>query len=520
MRDAIAWSDGLLSPADKALFRLLSVFAGGFTLEAAEAVVRCAGARVQSAFDGIASLIDRSLLEQTAETGDEPRYAMLETIRDFAREQLAASGEAERARRCHAAYVLGLAQALAARLTDAGMAASLARLSAELPNIRLALGWTLNQGDAVVALRVAAALYPFWNLRGHLSEGRRWLEAAMAASPAEETVRIDGMLAIAGLAALQGDNTAAQTHAEGGLALARARCYPFGEYRAQFLLGIAAEWRGDVDLAASFYRASLAHRDQLRERHWVARSLVSLADAVYLQGDLVQGAALAEEARQVARETGHAWTEGLALGVLAQKAIDQADSRRAIRLCQDILEVSHALGDRRSIAGVLGTLAGLFLAAGRPRTAVGLLAAARTLASSIDLASIAHYLYYERVLAAARDSLDPEVFASAWRDGLSLPVEQAFAEAFAEAELIAGEAEAATRKSAELSPREREVLRLLVSGRTNKQIGAALFISHRTVNAHVTHIFAKLDVNSRAEATAEAVRRGLNPADAAPAPNK
>jgi non-specific serine/threonine protein kinase len=516
MRNAIAWSYGLLSASDKTLFRALSVFAGGFTLQAAEAVVDGVELDVQSPLDGIASLIDQSLLQQVAEVSDEPRYTMLETIREYAQEQLAVSGEWKQARQRHATYVVDLAQSLAARLADASMAEGLAQLSSELPNVRLALAWTLDEGDAAAALQLAAALYPFWNLRGHFGEGRRWLAETVTAPLAEPTLRIDGMLAIAGLAALQGDNTAAQTHAEQAWALARAHGYAFGEYRAQFLLGIAAEWRGDVDLAASFYRASLEYRDRLEAGHWVARSLASLADAVYLQGDLAQAAALAEEALAIARQTGHAWTEALALGVLAQIAIDRAEFGRAVRLCGETLSVAQALGDRRGVAGVLGTLAGLFLAASRPRRSVTLLAAARVLANSIDLASIAHFLHYERVLAAARNSLDVEVFANAWAEGSSLPVEQAFTKAFAEAELIAQVAEVASTGS-ELTPRELEVLRLLAAGRTNKEIGDALFISHRTVNAHVTHIFAKLNVHSRAEAAVEAVRRGLSPADAASA---
>ena len=361
---------------------------------------------------------------------------------------------------------------------------------------------------APTALRVSAALYPFWNFRGHLSEGRAWLEKALAADSVDATTKIDGLLAIAGLAALQGDNTAARTVAEEALAQAFAHRYGFGEARALFLLGIAAEWRGDVDLAAAHYRESLRRRDELGAPHWTALSLAALADVVYLQGDLNEAQSLAGEGLALARATGHAWTEALALGVLAQIAIDRGEYAEAMRLCRENLAVSRTLGDQRGVAGVLGTLAGLLLAGWRPVRATHLLAAARAIADRIGLAHVAHTLYYERVLAAARAAQDESVFAAAWTEGLTLPLEQAVVDAFTEAELVASQAAAAASRDTELTEREVEVLRLLAAGYTDREIGEALYISHRTVNAHVAHIFAKLDVHSRAEAAVEAVRRG------------
>ena len=524
MRDAIAWSHDLLEPAEQALFRRLAVFVGGFTLDAAEAVgdrgsgweERPSGALptsdsrlpTPSSTSSLRCWTKASCGMDDGGTG-EPRYAMLETIREFAHERLAASGELDETRRRHATYTLALAQRLAARLSDAGMAASLARLSAELPNLRLALAWSLDEGDAETALRTAAALYPFWNFRGHLSEGRRWLDAALGAGAVAAQTRIDGLLASAGLAALQGDAIAAEAIAAEGLGQAKAHGYAFGEYRALFLLGISAEWRGDIDRAASFYQASLEYRDRIGERHWVARSLASLADAVYLQGNLDPAASIAEEALALARETGHAWTEAVALGVLAQIAIDRGDVGRAVRLCRETLGVSQTLGDQRGVAGVLGTLAGLLLTAGRPRRAVGLLAAAQTLAQSIDLASIAHYLHYERVLAAARAALDEPDFAAAWAEGLALPSEAAFAAGFAEAERIARQTAETAGTLDALTPREREVLRLLAAGCSDKEIAVALGISRHTAGHHVARILDKLGVASRAAAAAHAVRHGL-----------
>ncbi len=519
MRGAIGWSYDLLSARDQALFRALSVFAGGFTLAAAEAVTEGAPASPQrltppersntpSVLDGVASLVGQSLIQQTGETGSEPRYAMLETIREYAWEQLEASGEAEETRRRHATYFLTFAETHAARLGGVDMAESLARLSSDLSNLRAAFAWTLQRGESEATLRVVAELYPFWNFRGHLSEGRRWLEEALAADAVTTATRIDGLLAVAGLAALQGDNSAARSLSEHALELARSHRYAFGEARALFLLGISAEWRGDLDLAASFYRESLRHRNALGAPHWIARSLASLADVVYLQGDLNEAETLAGEAVALARASGHAWTEAIGLGVLARIAVDRAEYEQARRLCMETLAVSQLLGDQRGVTGVLGALAGLLLAAGRPRRATRLLAAARALADSIGLAHVAHSQYYERVLSAARVYLAAQTFAAAWNEGLALSPERACAEGFAEAAVVTHEADPAISSDTDLTPREAEVLKLLAAGQTDKAIGDALFISHRTVNAHVAHIFAKLGVHSRAEAAVAAVRQG------------
>jgi predicted ATPase/DNA-binding CsgD family transcriptional regulator len=508
MRDAIGWSYGLLSPQEQALFRALSVFAGGFTLEAAESV-RNAGGGGTSVLDLIASLVGQSLVQQIAEVGGEPRYTMLETIREYGWDELIAAGEVEEARRRHAKYFLDFAAFHAARLGGRQMAESLAWLSAELPNLRAALTLTLEQGDAKTVLRLAAALYPFWSYRGHFSEGRRWLEAALAAGSAGPISRSDGLLAITGLAALQGDNSLAKAVGEEALALAREEGYAFGEFRALYLLGIAAEWRGDIELAATHFRETLRLRDQVMEAHWIARSLMSLADLLQVQGDLDQSYALAEEALAMARQVGHAWTEAEALGVLTHVAVEQGDYAAAVRLCRETLDVSQTLGDQRGVAGVLGALAGLFLAAGQPRRATHLLAAARTLADSIGLGFIAHHVYAEQVRATACGRLTEQAFADAWAEGRALPPEQAIADALEEANRIVRKAEEESRKQFDLTSRELEVLRLIALGHSDREIGEALFISHRTANAHVGHIFAKLGIHTRAEAAAEAVRRGL-----------
>ena len=513
MRDALAWSHDLLTAEEQTLFRRLSVFVGGFTLEAAEAVgVRGGDAAPPSVIDLVASLVDKSLLQSVGGVGSEPRFEMLETVREFGLEQVEAGGEEEATRRRHSAYFLALGEALAPHLSTAELVPALDRLSVELPNVRAALAWALERGEAETVLRLAGGLVSFWNFRGHLSEGRHWLAVGLAQPGTAPTTRADALFAAAVLAGLQGDDRQAAAFGAEGLRIACAHDYRFGIGRALFVLAFTAERGGDVEWAAALYEESLAPLREAGHSRWVAQALVALADVTHLRGDADRAGVLAAEALALARQIGHAWVITLALGVLAHIACERDDVVRAVSLYEESLALSRSLGDQRGVAGTLGGIAAIVLARGQPERATRLLGAAQALGDSIGVTHLGHHLYYERILVAARAALNEPVFADAWDEGQALLPEQAIADALGEVELIAQQAADATckDKAAELTLREREVLRLLVAGQTDREIGEALFISHRTVNAHVAHIFAKLGVDSRAGATAAAVRRGLN----------
>jgi predicted ATPase/DNA-binding CsgD family transcriptional regulator len=510
MRDAIAWSYSLLPPQDQRLFRILSLFAGGFTLAAAEAVGGARGEDGMSILDGVASLVAQSLLHQIEAVGAEPRYVMLETIREYAREQLDASGEAEETRRRHAIFYLEFGEAMAGRLGGAGMAETLNRLATELPNLRGALAWSLEPGgDVDAGLRLATALSPFWRFRGHLSEGRRWLDMALAAGPTPMTTRIDGFVAAAEVAIFQGEYVTARALAQEGLNLVTVHGYPGGEARAWFMLAIAMEFQGDLDQAVPLWWEVVERRDALGASHWTSRSLACLADALQMQGDLHHAEALAMEALALARVAGHAWSEVLALGVLAHIAVDRADYAEALQRGLQQIGVAQTLGARLGIGGALGTLAGVFLGAGQPERATRLLAAGRAFGDTIGVVPMVHNLYNDRVLAEARRCLDEHAFASAWAAGWTLSPEEALAEVLAEPESFTHPASAATGNGADLTPRELEVLRLIAAGRSNREIADALFISVPTVKSHVTNVLGKLDLPSRSSATAYAHTHGL-----------
>lgn len=505
MRSAIAWSYSLLPPQDQTLFRTLSLFVGGFTLEAAEAVTDANGEDVIHTLDGVASLVAQSLLHQTEEGGVGPRYAMLETIREYAREQLDASGETEATRRRHAKFYLQLGEAVATHLGGAAIVDSLTQLSTELPNLRAALAWSLEPGgDVDAGLRVAAGLSPFWRFRGHLSEGRRWLEAALAAGPVEKTTRIDGLVAAAELAIFHGECSTARALAHEGLDLATVHRYPGGEARAWFILGLATEFQGDLDQAEPLYRHAVERRDALGGSHWTSRALACLADALYMRGDVTQAETMAAEALALAQTGGHVWSEAIALGSLAHFAVDRGEYAEGLRRGLEFFDVTQALGAKLGTAGALGTLAGVFLATGHPERATRLLAAGRALGDTIGVVSVMHNNYYDQVLTDARHCLDERAFASAWETGAAMSPEEALADVLAQPEPFARQAVQHPGNDTVLTPREREVLRLVAQGHSNQQIAEALFISVPTVKSHLSNLLGKLDLPSRSAATAYA----------------
>ena len=258
MRDAIAWSYDLLHPAEQALFRRLAVFAGGCTLEAAEAVARSRGSAC-SIFDGVAALLDRSLLRQMPGVEDEPRYPMLETVREFALEQLVASGEEVQVRRRHAMYCVALAEPLPLIGMRRPEEALLTRLEAEHDNLRAALAWLDEAGEHRAALQLAGRLGHFWLLHGHLSEGRRWLTRALAKRDGASLAEIGAALHWAGtLAEFQGDYALGDALLAECLAIRRDLGDQAGVMDTLSMLAAGAEYRGDEERCVALNDEALA----------------------------------------------------------------------------------------------------------------------------------------------------------------------------------------------------------------------------------------------------------------------
>jgi predicted ATPase/DNA-binding CsgD family transcriptional regulator len=595
LRYAIAWSYDLLAPAEQALFRRLAVFVGGCTLNAADAIVNAANDAAIDVAAGIAALIDQSLLEQEA-AGGASRYGMLETVRAFALEQLVLSGEEAAMRAAHAAYFLALAEQAAAQLHTEHQQRWQDRLEAEQANLRAVLTWSEQRGDVNGALRLAVALWRFWQRRGYWEEGRGWLirlldQAAHneAVEPATWAAALSGAVWLAhyrndfaavrtalqdGLAQFRrlgrvdvlvdvlqgqalvaqslGENRRAADLCEEALTLSRTLGDPVKMAESLLHLSLARRELGDYARAAALAEEALDLHGQVG-RHGRARALLALGD---VGRDLGESAAVrlrCSESLHIFREAGDPLGEGFALHNLAAAAYRDGNLALARTLADESLAIFRRFDVGRALAETLASMGPILAAAGEPESALAALNESLQLAwrvgprwviaaalegiavvaagqrqerVAVELIGRAAALRteigvpvrpigqaaLERTRATTRGALGQDDFATAWARGQALSLPDAIAAAtdvrIAAPRRAAGVVgDQASHRPASLTPRELDVLRLLVAGKTDREIAAALFIGSRTVQTHVAHLFAKLGVNARAEAAAVAVRR-------------
>jgi excisionase family DNA binding protein len=557
MRDAIVWSYDLLSPGTQAHFRRLAVFAGGFTLEAAERVAGSQGGGVAGKdgtppmIDSLAALVTSSLVQRVDRDGGASRFGMLETVRELALEQLADAGEEDEARAAHAGFYLDLIEEVEPKLWAATSEKLLDGIETEHDNLRLALTWAAAN-DRDQALRLAGALGGFWSKRSHWSEGRAWLERTLEGDAGAGTAA--RALALGRLGAIvgdQGDSAEARRYLEACLTLADE----LGEHsiaaRALRGLGIIASDHSEFARAEELFSGALERFRALDNQPGIARSLNDLGLIADRQGDqhgaiayleealpiaravgdewlvcvilgnlggaysgrrdFVRGQALSEEALELARRLGDTFGIADNLYNLGQCALELGDAVGAIERYRETLLLTHQLGERHLASRTLDRIGVALHQTGLSRTAPRLFGAAAALRESLgDTLFSAEDAILTQQVAQVRDALGEEVFAAAWESGRSLPVEQATAEAIAQgdAALTAHHAQR-SHEIAGLTLREFEVLRLLAEGQPDKEIANLLYISPRTASSHVAAIIAKLGVDSRTAAVAAALRRGL-----------
>lgn len=348
LRGAIDWSYDLLEEEEQALFRRLSVFAGGCTLKVAAAVV---GATESEALHGLAALADKSLLRRESAPNREPRFTMLETIREYARECLAQSGEEETLLQQYAHYFLTLAEQAEPELRGLKQLEWLDHLEVEHGNLRAALGSALDRGDAEVVGRLAGALGRFWYIHGHPSEGRRWLELAMTMRPELPTrLRANVLHAVGMLARHQGDNTQAVTGYLESLALFRELEDKQGISKTLRALGDAVRYQGQVEQAIAFLEESLALAREIEDKWGIASTLKILGIMTRHSGDYERAAALYMESLSLYREFGN--PSGLAdvLNNLGTTVHDQGNHQQAVIYYEEALALFQQLGARQGIA--------------------------------------------------------------------------------------------------------------------------------------------------------------------------
>jgi predicted ATPase len=361
LRAAIDWSYDLLDAAEQKLFRRLSVFVGGCTLEGAEAVCDTKGDLDLDLLDGMASMVDKSLVQQVEPARGESRFVMLETIREYALEKLEASGEEALTKRAHTAYCLVLAEEEATEQSGAEGAEWLERFASEHDNFRAALEWLTETGDAEWGLRLGTALFRYWEIREYLAEGRdrlgRLLKLAGAATPTK--LRVRALFAAGVLAGEQGDYASADALINESQDIARELGDKTGIAVSLNALAVFARDRGDVATAHILFEASLGLWRELGDEKAVARALSNLANVLKLQGDYDRARSLYAECLAIFRgledRTGVAWS----LNYQGDVARDQGDSAGAQALYEQGLVIFRELGDRWGIAGTLADLGSL-----------------------------------------------------------------------------------------------------------------------------------------------------------------
>jgi predicted ATPase/Tfp pilus assembly protein PilF len=359
LKSAIGWSHDLLDGEEKRLFARLSLFVGGWTLEAVEAV--CDQDDL-SVLEGVTSLLDKNLLRQEQDQAGEPWFIMLQTIQEFARERLEESGEAEATQHAHAEYFLALAEEAEPHLRGAAQAAWLGRLEVEHGNLRSALAWAERNGEVDFGLRLAGSLWRFWYGRGYLSEGRGWLARILAQGGTVRTAARAKALHGAGvLAHSQGDHPSARSLFEESLAIGRELGDGRGVAQSLNSLGIMAYEQGDYALARSLHEEGLEIRRSLGDKQGLAHSLLNLGNIASDQGDYVLARSLYEESLAVSRELGDKGSVVNALLNLGNLAYDEGGYVRARQLFEESLAISRELGDKGSVAHSLGSLGNVLI---------------------------------------------------------------------------------------------------------------------------------------------------------------
>ncbi len=446
MRDTIAWSYDLLAPEVQGIFRRLAIFAGGFTLEAADTVDRWSRAGDRRSVDAfpveltpstlelVISLVDKNLLRLETPVGDDPRFSMLATIREFGLEQLVASGEEGVVRAAHAAFFISLAERARPHLdgTASVQSAWLGRLDVAYPDLREAMGWAIEQGQAETALRLATLLHLFWVTRCYFSEERDWLDRVLrvpCAADAALTLRAEAILYRGTVALRQGDRKVAERWLEEGIALHR-RLGGTDKIAGNLLqLGAVAEDRGDDDRASALYeRAATLFASQGDVMH-LAEALEGMADVACRLGDLDRAERLAAEALTKGRESGDAAGMIQLLVGAAQVSIEQdrlAETRDWLR---DAAEKAALLDYPEGIVELLVGYARLAGVSADASLAALLLGAADALRDTIDLTRITHHELERRALADARITLGNRGFEEAWAAGRQLSPSEALSRA-------------------------------------------------------------------------------------------
>jgi predicted ATPase len=361
LRAAMDWSYDLLTPTEQKLFRRLSVFVGGSTLEGAEAVCDAKGDLGLDVLDGMESMVDKSLAQRDEQSDGEPRFVMLETIREYALEKLEGSGEKALTKRAHAAYCLVLAEERATEQVGTVSADWLAHYGVEHDNFRAAVEWLTETEDAEWGLRLGGALFRYWEMREYLAEGRARLDKLLkiAGAQAPTKARSRALFAAGVLGVEQGDYAAAEALIRESMEISRQLGNAQGAAVCLNALAVSARDRGDIPSARSLFEESLTVWREVGDPKAVASAVSNLANIVRLQGDNTRARSLYAECLSIFSGLGDRAGVAWSMNYQGDVARDQGDPAAARALYEESLEIFRELGDRWGIAGTLADLGNL-----------------------------------------------------------------------------------------------------------------------------------------------------------------
>ena len=553
LRAALDWSHELLGEPEQALFKRLSVFAGGFTLEAAESVGTGGGIEKEDVLALLTTLVEKSLVvaEESWERG--ARYRLLEPLKQYAQEKLRASMEDAAVWCRHTEFFLALAEGVEPELSGPRQAEWLDLLETEHDNFRAALSWALER-EIGLGARMACALCRFWHTRGYLSEGRRCLEAVARSDVMPVTVRAKALDGLGWIAEPQGDYERARVAYEESLRLYRSANDERGAANALGDLGSLALDRGDYEKATSLLEESLTLHRKLGSKEEVvgvldslgvlasakgdreqsmaffgealalsrgtgnvrrnATSLGNFGFTMLVHGDPEQATELLEESRALFRDIGDSSNVAISLMYSALAALARGNHERVRALSEESLKLLRKAEDRQHIADWLEIMAGGAGARGQVHRAARLWGAAQALREDIGVhlqPEVRRLL--DPYLATARASLGEVAWQARLAEGRAMMPEQAIEDALS-AEEPAVPLPGAHRSgggSTALTPREEEVATLVARGLTNRQIASELSISEHTAANHIAKILRKLGTGSRTQITAWVAERRTPP---------
>ena len=560
LRAMLDWSHDLLSVQAQTLLRRLSVFAGSFTLEAAEEVCASDGIAQADVLDLLSDLVDKSLVGVERRQVGTPRYRLLETIRQYSQEQLERAGETSPFELRHAQWCLNLVARAEAGLRGAQQATWFEQIESEHDNLRVGLS---RASAPAMQLQLATALFYFWSRRGYLSEGRRWLTLALgnAQSLQPTSTYAKALYSAAQLAYLQGDSDSAHSLAvqssavskqlndnqsyayaltflglaaakQGDMQTARA----VGTESVALFRGVGDAWglavalhnlgrttreAGDPNLAWPLIEESLALFRMAGDQWGMALVLLNVGGLEFLQQNYGAARAAFEASLTIFQQFGDTWGVNAVLNSLGQVALKQRDYMTARLHLQTVLSSRWDSGDKQEMPEALAGLAAVASAQGQLRTAAALGGADEALFESIGsrIRSLAR-ANFSQIVANLPKAMGENQFATIWAEGRAMTIDQAIQYALALPSIAESTAlqdddpdvlyQTVQRQLAGLTPREREVVVLIAQGKSNRAIAEVLVISEKTAERHVANILSKLSFHSRTQIATWAVAKGAS----------